>query len=217
MFAALGGLGRRHGDRRAGPTGGNRFRLHHRHQTAGTGQPGPADLAETDDRCARAPTTIPSSSGRWSRRRPPKSAPIPCWPRSAAITTTSARSKNRCISSKTSPQRQNQHDKLAPSMSRTILIAHVKDGVKMAREQKLGPGDRRHHPAVPRDQLDPLFLRKGPQAARAGQGEPRRLPLPGAQAPDPRSRPGHAGRRRRGGFAALDNPTPPASKDWPRT
>jgi len=34
--------------------------------------------------------------------------------------------------------RQNKHDKLAPSMSRNILVAHVKDGVRIAQEQKLG-------------------------------------------------------------------------------
>ena len=33
---------------------------------------------------------------------------------------------------------KNKHDKLAPSMSRRILIAHVKDGVDIAREHKLG-------------------------------------------------------------------------------
>jgi putative nucleotidyltransferase with HDIG domain len=33
---------------------------------------------------------------------------------------------------------KNKHDKLAPSMSSLILIAHVKDGVEMARENKLG-------------------------------------------------------------------------------
>jgi len=33
---------------------------------------------------------------------------------------------------------KNRHDKLAPSMSKTILIAHVKDGVTIARENKLG-------------------------------------------------------------------------------
>jgi putative nucleotidyltransferase with HDIG domain len=33
---------------------------------------------------------------------------------------------------------KNKHDKLAPSMSRRILIAHVKDGVEIARENKLG-------------------------------------------------------------------------------
>ena len=33
---------------------------------------------------------------------------------------------------------KNKHDKLAPSMSRRILIAHVKDGVDIARELKLG-------------------------------------------------------------------------------
>ncbi|MCJ8500648.1 HD family phosphohydrolase [Desulfatitalea alkaliphila] len=33
---------------------------------------------------------------------------------------------------------RNKHDKLAPSMSSLILIAHVKDGVEIARKQKLG-------------------------------------------------------------------------------
>ncbi len=33
---------------------------------------------------------------------------------------------------------ENKHDKLAPSMSALILTAHVKDGVEMAREQRLG-------------------------------------------------------------------------------
>ena len=33
---------------------------------------------------------------------------------------------------------ENKHEKLAPSMSSLILIAHVKDAVEMAREQKLG-------------------------------------------------------------------------------
>ncbi len=33
---------------------------------------------------------------------------------------------------------KNKHDKLAPSMSKRILIAHVKDGVTFAREHKLG-------------------------------------------------------------------------------
>ena len=33
---------------------------------------------------------------------------------------------------------KNKHDKLAPSMSRRILIAHVKDGVDIARDLKLG-------------------------------------------------------------------------------
>ncbi len=33
---------------------------------------------------------------------------------------------------------KNKHDKLAPSMSALILIAHVKDGVEIARENKLG-------------------------------------------------------------------------------
>lgn len=33
---------------------------------------------------------------------------------------------------------KNRHDKLAPSMSKRILAAHVKDGVEMAKENKLG-------------------------------------------------------------------------------
>ncbi len=33
---------------------------------------------------------------------------------------------------------KNRHDKLAPSMSSLILIAHIKDGVEIARENKLG-------------------------------------------------------------------------------
>jgi putative nucleotidyltransferase with HDIG domain len=44
---------------------------------------------------------------------------------------------------------KNRHDKLAPSMSSLILIAHIKDGVDVAREHKLGPviidGIRQHH------------------------------------------------------------------------
>jgi putative nucleotidyltransferase with HDIG domain len=45
--------------------------------------------------------------------------------------------------------RKNRHDKLAPSMSSLILIAHVKDGVEIARENKLGQpiidAIRQHH------------------------------------------------------------------------
>jgi putative nucleotidyltransferase with HDIG domain len=35
-------------------------------------------------------------------------------------------------------QQENKHDKLAPSMSSLILIAHVKEGLELAREYKLG-------------------------------------------------------------------------------
>ncbi len=35
-------------------------------------------------------------------------------------------------------QRENKHEKLAPSMSGLILISHVKDGVELAREHRLG-------------------------------------------------------------------------------
>jgi len=34
---------------------------------------------------------------------------------------------------------KNRHDKLAPAMSKRILISHVKDGVEIARKYKLGP------------------------------------------------------------------------------
>jgi putative nucleotidyltransferase with HDIG domain len=44
---------------------------------------------------------------------------------------------------------ENKHDKLAPSMSALILIAHIKDGVEMAQQQKLDPPIidiiRQHH------------------------------------------------------------------------
>jgi hypothetical protein len=34
---------------------------------------------------------------------------------------------------------RNRHDRLAPSMSALILIAHIKDGIELARRHKLGP------------------------------------------------------------------------------
>jgi len=44
---------------------------------------------------------------------------------------------------------RNRHDKLAPSMSALILMAHVKDGIELGREHKLGPElldiIRQHH------------------------------------------------------------------------
>ncbi len=44
---------------------------------------------------------------------------------------------------------KNRHDKLAPSMSSLILIAHIKDGVEIATQNKLGPeiidAIRQHH------------------------------------------------------------------------
>jgi len=44
---------------------------------------------------------------------------------------------------------ENRHDKLTPSMSSLILISHIKDGVELARENKLPPAIldiiRQHH------------------------------------------------------------------------
>jgi putative nucleotidyltransferase with HDIG domain len=44
---------------------------------------------------------------------------------------------------------QNKHDKLAPSLSSLILISHIREGVEIAREHKLGQmivdGIRQHH------------------------------------------------------------------------
>jgi putative nucleotidyltransferase with HDIG domain len=44
---------------------------------------------------------------------------------------------------------KNRHDKLAPSMSKHILVAHVKEGVEMAKQNKLGQAIidtiRQHH------------------------------------------------------------------------
>jgi membrane-associated HD superfamily phosphohydrolase len=90
----------RHRGLRAGSAGRDRLRLHHRHQDAGTGQPRPPLMRQLMIE-APGPITTRSSWVAWWRPRPPKSAPIPCWPRSAATTTTSAKSTNPSISSKT--------------------------------------------------------------------------------------------------------------------
>ena len=53
---------------------------------------------------------------------------------------------------------KNRHDKLAPTMSKRILIAHVKDGVEIARKKSARPGDHGDHPAVSRHEPHRLFL-----------------------------------------------------------
>jgi hypothetical protein len=66
--------------------------------------------------------------------------------------------------------RENKHDKLAPSMSALILISHVKKGVELAREHKLGREIEdligQHHGAT----LISYFYHKAEEQAR-GKGE----------------------------------------------
>ncbi|MEW5773461.1 MAG: HDIG domain-containing metalloprotein [Thermodesulfobacteriota bacterium] len=70
--------------------------------------------------------------------------------------------------------RENKHDKLAPSMSALILISHVKKGVELAREHKLGREIEdligQHHGAT----LISYFFHKAEEQARAKGEEPPR-------------------------------------------
>ena len=87
---------------------------------------------------------------------------------------------------------KNRHDKLAPSMSALILIAHVKNGVEIAREHKLGRSIidtiQQHHGTS----LIRFFYEKA-KAVKGGRcGQYQRLQISGATAPNARSRAGHA-------------------------
>ena len=80
---------------------------------------------------------------------------------------------------------KNRHDRLAPSMSSLILIAHVRDGVEIAREQKLSPviidGIRQHHGTS----LIRYFYEKARQIKGESQVKEEDFRYPG---PKPRSR-----------------------------
>jgi hypothetical protein len=80
---------------------------------------------------------------------------------------------------------KNRHDRLAPSMSSLILIAHVRDGVEIAREHKLSPvivdGIRQHHGTS----LIRYFYEKARQAKGESQVKEQDFRYPG---PKPRSR-----------------------------
>ena len=107
---------------------------------------------------------------------------------------------------------ENIHDQLEPEVSAQVLKQHVADGIDTAYAAKLPEGPDRVHPAAPRDGDHELLLRPGEGASRravrrladrpGGEGRPgrRRAPVPacGSEAADPRGRPDHAGRRRRG-------------------
>ncbi len=66
----------------------------------------------------------------------------------------------------------NPHNKLAPSMSALILISHVKKGVELAREHRLGPAItdviRQHHGAT----LIAFFYHKAQEQAEAKGEDP---------------------------------------------
>ncbi len=80
---------------------------------------------------------------------------------------------------------KNRHDRLAPSMSSLILIAHIKDGVEIAREHKLSPvivdGIRQHHGTS----LIRYFYEKARQAKGEFQVKEEDFRYPG---PKPRTR-----------------------------
>jgi putative nucleotidyltransferase with HDIG domain len=65
---------------------------------------------------------------------------------------------------------ENKHEKLAPSMSSLILIAHVKDGVDLARKQQLGDAItdiiRQHHGT---NQINYFYHKAKSQAANPNQ------------------------------------------------
>lgn len=69
---------------------------------------------------------------------------------------------------------ENPHDHISPFMSKTILIAHVKDGAEMAREYKLGQpiidGILQHHGTT----LISFFYNKA--LDMAGEGEENKIP-----------------------------------------
>ena len=89
---------------------------------------------------------------------------------------------------------ENKHEKLAPSMSSLILIAHVKDGVELARKHHLGEAIvdiiRQHHGT---SFISYFYHKAKAQAANPQQGEHRGLPLSRPPAPDQGSRPGAPG------------------------
>ncbi len=82
---------------------------------------------------------------------------------------------------------ENKHDKLSPSMSALILMAHVKDGVEMARENRLGQKQidiiRQHHGTS----LMKFFYDKAKSKSNPGvqQVDPRDYRYPG---PKPQTR-----------------------------
>jgi len=79
----------------------------------------------------------------------------------------------------------NRHDKLAPSMSRLVLISHVKDGEELAREYKLPKAIRdiirQHHGTS----LIYYFYRKAKEGSKNGDVEEEDYRYPG---PKPRTK-----------------------------
>ena len=60
------------------------------------------------------------------------------------------------------------HDRLRPSMSKMIIISHVKDGILLAREEKLPSAHHRHDSDAPRDDGRRVLLSER-RAERAGK------------------------------------------------
>jgi len=84
---------------------------------------------------------------------------------------------------------ENKHEKLAPSMSGLILIAHVKDGVELARKHQLGEAIsdiiRQHHGTS--------FIRYFYQKAQAQAANPQTVKIEDYRYPGPRPQTKEAG------------------------
>ena len=52
----------------------------------------------------------------------------------------------------------NRHESLMPAMSTLVIIAHVKDGADLGRQNKLPRVDHRLHPTAPRHDAGGIFL-----------------------------------------------------------
>ncbi len=88
---------------------------------------------------------------------------------------------------------ENKHEKLAPSMSALILIAHVKDGVELARQAKLGREIRdiiaQHHGTS----LITYFYDKAVKAAEKEKGDKAKVVVEDFRYPGPKPQTKEAG------------------------
>ena len=193
-FGFLGGLGAGGLNRRVGAFVRNIFRLRHGHHSAGACQSGTAYIEKADDRSAG---NIPPFCGhrfaggsrRCGNRRKSLLAKV------CGYFHDIGKVKKPLYFIENQRRSKNLHDKLAPSMSRRILIAHVKDGVEVAAEKQAAQSRTGCHTAAPWNEHHSIFLRQGRQAARRQVRERGGLPIPRSQALDQGGRLGHARRR----------------------
>ena len=139
-------------------------------------------LKTADDRGARHLPPSPAWSGASPRRAPPRSGRIRSWGASTPTTTTSARSRRRSTSSKTSRARR-IGTKASPTMSCLIIEAHVGTAARWRARSGLPQGDRRRDSRAPRHERSCLLLSQG--ARRRPEVEEQDFRYPG---PKPRSK-----------------------------